>query len=318
VAGLKPLPSGIVPAVGGPRDTVPQENIDLPWVTTFLATDSWRLIATSRNQYDWSFLDGQRDRAIAAEKGIILRIRTNFAADTTEAGNSAAPDFIFADAGGPCARRSIDDGNSVFDAYEPWTDGWKTDFESFVSALGQRYDVDPVVRAVVISGFNMKHPEITTRNPTGTWDEGFDLHGYIQSLQWTTDLFAKAFPHTLLLLRGTALNVPSKSRRAGSEYDAFFAAIDHIRRNHPTQVSIGDTGLSDVTSSADSDYQHVASTSGLLHHFQVGKMSEVSATAAMAISQLALAAGAHHLEIGPADWGSDQVWQSASQLRWTS
>jgi hypothetical protein len=299
----------------------------MPFVTCFVASRTWAEINSAPGRYDFSFFDQEIDRAVAAgNKGIAIRVRTNFGG--LGPGATANPSWLYSDQvpPGPCRKRVIHERDGEFTAYEPWiARTWQRPYEDVMTALAAKYDTHPRVYAVVVTGFNFKHDELVADNQkvAGNWDNpspngvDFTEAQEVDRIKETLAMMDRVWPNTLKLWRGTSLNIP---RGTPTPYDVFDATAAEIRSVYGDRVSVGDTGLNDVTEPTEPDYAHIKNAQGTRHHFQVGR-SPQSPEACLAVGNLAVAAGAHHLEVGPLDWPApafNAAWEEVSRLPWAT
>ena len=201
-AGLKPLFGGIVDLTGNdPGNLTDNPNLDKPWVDGVRWREHWDVIQpTSLKTYDWSNTDAAI--AIVAAKGKKLTL-------SIAAGIYSSPAIYSGK--NPCTLFRCDtDGDGVDDSDMPFPDAnYLVKWDTFVYAMGAKYDKDPNVAMAFITGMGQQVVEFhvtKTKSDEKAWESLAvaarykDKSAAIQAAaQHVVDTFLAAFPNTPLL-----------------------------------------------------------------------------------------------------------------------
>jgi len=115
---------------------------------------NWSTIEPLENQYNWKSVDARIAQAAAAGKTVSLTVMAGF----------QAPAWVYTD--GAKSFKFVWDKNwgpalcSVQSMPLPWDSTYLAKWDSFVSVFGARYDSNPTVAHVKLTGLNSKTPEI--------------------------------------------------------------------------------------------------------------------------------------------------------------
>lgn len=311
---LKDPPQGIIPVKVAATGIVNACYLNTPFIKTVVATFAWSVLEPAMNVFDFSAIDTEINRVTAVGKTLILRILTNYLAPNS----TANPDWLWAAGGGPCYQRAINDGVNTFNAYEPWDTCWQGHYANLMGALAARYDKHPAIRGIVVTGYNMKYSELVTRNDNNAinWDNTsantnipYTDAEFEMRIKETIVMMMSLWKHTLIMWRGVNLNVP----RGRSDRYTVYDEIAKWAIPYGERLSIGSTSLQE-TDGADAVYLRIKTgTPGVRHHFQVGKTTPpVDQSECTTIGTLAIAAHAHHCEVGAADFQADDIASSAN------
>ncbi len=200
----KPFFGGIVDLLPGGNNLdklIDNPNLDKDWVDGFRWGEKWNVVQPdSLTEYDWS----NTDAAIAtvAAKGKKLTL-------TVAAGINSSPAIYTGK--NPCTHFPCDtDGDGINESDMPFPDAnYLAKWDAFVIAMGERYDRDPDVALVFISGIGQQGVEFHVTNTVANenaWNKLAVAAGYpnksvaIQTAaQHVVDTFVAAFPSTPLL-----------------------------------------------------------------------------------------------------------------------
>ncbi len=169
-ATRKPFPAGVVYLVGGNDPLSFFEGtlssvFDDPNVDLIRLRITWATIQpTSLTSYSWSRVDNAL--AVTAAHGKKLGI-------SISAGLYASP-------GDTSPRYTIDPADVTGTQPIPWNATYKSNWQTFVTAFGARYDANPTLAYIVITGFmqnNEMYLSKTTTDDDG-WNNRAILDGY--------------------------------------------------------------------------------------------------------------------------------------------
>ena len=160
----KPEPSGIYALVfgtgGQPADLTGNPLLQNPNVDGFRYKSSWKAIQpTNASEYKWTQIDSQIAIAAQAGKKIGLAI----------AAGLSTPDWVYTST--PVVYKyhmqetDPATGLSIGDQPLPWDTAYQTKWLNFVAAIGARYNNNPNVSYVVISGFMQSFPMTLVKTP---------------------------------------------------------------------------------------------------------------------------------------------------------
>ena len=201
---VKPLFGGIVDLLPGGNDLgnlIGNPNLNKAWVDGFRWREHWDVVQPdSLTTYDWS----NTDTAIAtvAAKGKKLTL-------SVAAGVTSSP-AIFTGSR-PCTHFACDtDGDGINESDMPFPDAnYLAKWDAFVTAMGARYDSNPNVALVFITGIGQQGVEFHVTNTVANenaWNRLAVAAGYpgksaaIQAVaQHVVDTFVAAFPTTPIL-----------------------------------------------------------------------------------------------------------------------
>jgi hypothetical protein len=232
-----------------------------PNVTGVLLTYNWRDVEPSDGNYNWSKIDNEISLAVGAGKKIALGITAGSWSPSWLYTEGAQPfSFVWSFGWGytPCSIQQIP---------LPWDPVFQAKWATFVAALGARYDSNPNVVAVKISGvnsleitlpqsvnqpINLNGSSCTTYNDIANWQAA----GYTRTLEegaWNaiTADFINAFPNTAVEAmmnpasfvpidqNGNVLSPPANGDKQGN-IDVINGAI----ANYGQQFVLANDGLS--------------------------------------------------------------------------
>ena len=201
---LKPFFGGIVDLLPGGNDLgnlIGNPNLNKAWVDGFRWREHWDVVQPdSLTTYDWS----NTDTAIAtvAAKGKKLTL-------SVAAGVTSSPAIFTGNR--PCIHFPCDtDGDGINESDMPFPDAnYLAKWDAFVTAMGARYDSDPNVALVFITGIGQQFVEFHVTNTVkneNAWNALAVTRGYrdksaaIQAVsQHVVDTFVAAFPTTPIL-----------------------------------------------------------------------------------------------------------------------
>lgn len=214
---VKADPSGIYALVFGsdglPANLAGNPLLKNPLVDGFRYRSVWQAIQPdSGSEYKWTQLDSQIAIAAAAGKKIGLSISAGL----------ATPDWVYSTP--PVVykykmqERDPVTGELVGDQPLPWDTAYQAKWLNFVAALGDRYDGNPTISYIVLSGFMESFPmtfvktmgddaavNALAQNPPAGYPGLTTRYtdssaAYIPAAQKIIDAFMKAFPNTSVIL----------------------------------------------------------------------------------------------------------------------
>ena len=201
---LKPFFGGIVDLLPGGNDLdqlTGNPNLDKAWVDGFRWREQWNVVQPdSLDVYDWSNTDAAIATVAAKGKKLTLSIA---------AGISSSPGIY--DGTRPCTHFACDtDGDGVNDSDMPFPDRtYLAKWDAFVYAMGARYDDDPNVALVFVTGMGQQVVEFHVTNTVANenaWNKLAVAAGYANkseaiqtAAQHVINTFVSAFPNTPIL-----------------------------------------------------------------------------------------------------------------------
>jgi hypothetical protein len=207
--GMKPQPAGCYDLINMGTDAAIPDITAKPFLTHdnivgCRIRPGWSVIQpASAAVYDWTALDAALAVCAAAGKKMGISI----------AAGVRTPDWVYT-TGTPCTKFELaPDDQSVNNAPPfmplPWQAGFQGKWETFVNAFGAKYDGNPFVDYVVITGF-MQNNELHFIGTVGdlaltdaiAQADGFiDTNdAYLPAAHDIIDMFVAAFPNTTLIL----------------------------------------------------------------------------------------------------------------------
>ncbi len=201
---LKPFFGGIVDLVpfGDHLDSLTDNpNLDKAWVDGFRWREQWIIVQPNTlDVYDWSNTDAAI--AIVAAKGKKFTL-------SVAAGVSSSPGIYLGNK--PCTHFPCDtDGDGINDSDMPFPDkNYLKKWDVFIYAMGARYDDNPNVALVFVTGIGQQqvefHVTYTLANETA-WNTAAVAAGYADksaaiqaAARHVINTFVAAFPNTPLL-----------------------------------------------------------------------------------------------------------------------
>jgi hypothetical protein len=141
-------PRGVYARLGAYDATVPQAALDNPSIDGIALYTNWDTVERQKGIFDWSWIDNVVAQAAAHHKKVSLGITAG--ADTPAwvyADGATAFDFTWREHWGftPCSRQRMP---------VPWDPVFLSRWKEFVDALGVRYNSNPNVSLVHITGIN--------------------------------------------------------------------------------------------------------------------------------------------------------------------
>ena len=202
--------------LGSPANTpdVPAAAAANPYVDGMALRYGWSTLEPAEGQFAWSALDSEIQTAASHEKKVVLSVAAGVNTPAwVYAAGARSFSLMWAETWGPlpCTPAEIP---------VPWDSVHRQKWTAFVSALGQRYDGNPTISWVHVTGVNSNTEEMflptaqggainvtlkgvpyscTANNDVQNWLKA----GYTRTLAesaWisTDEAFVAAFPHHLL------------------------------------------------------------------------------------------------------------------------
>jgi hypothetical protein len=229
-AQSKPFPAGIIrffsTKVSRPENDPSWNNVNLDGVRL---RPIWSDLAPSRGVYDWSSVDAIFAIAAEHDRTIGLSVTAGL----------GSPQWVY-DAG--ATKYDLRDGSGGSMPL-PWDQGFQRKWLPFVEAMGRRYEGNPYLGYVVISGLSQ---EIETRLSSSPADDAplralGGVDAWVAAAKKIIGVYASAFPTTPFFI--TASRVFTDD----DENDALRQVIDWGVATYP-----GRFGLMNATLNADS------------------------------------------------------------------
>ncbi len=165
---------------------------------------SWRELEPSEGHYNWQLIDDVLDICATKNKSLLLRISTCGLDDSTGAGQSDTPKWVF-DAGvKSLSYTGIDHNPHQMPVF--WDAAYLAKWSNFVNALGQKYDKNQNIQSIGITGGGILggtqivpdfvHSEANyqvLQNELKA-DDGLGQRQLVEHWKYVADLFPKAFP----------------------------------------------------------------------------------------------------------------------------
>jgi hypothetical protein len=234
--GTKPFPVGVY-------DLMPGDAVDRPilgiannpcWrnpnITGVCLRTDWNKIEPQKGVFDWTFFDD--GVAAAAEHNKLVALTVYSGKET--------PDWVYAD-----GARRLDltkvgrKGEMQVTMPAPWDQTFLEDWHVLVAALGKRYDSNPVVSYVTMTGPGRGGELYFVNSPQDLemLQEVGGLRIWVNAAEKIASFYAAAFPSTPCLY-ATGEPVP------GPEGEAALAAIvDYCEQYWPDRFGIRSSGL---------------------------------------------------------------------------
>jgi hypothetical protein len=207
----------------------------------------WTVLEPSEEKYDWKPLDDLLSLCQKSNKSLIVRVST-CGLEASEA-NSDTPEWLYA-AGVKSIMYKDKDGKEhkmpIF-----WDETYLARWSNFVTALGARYDKNPTIHSVGITGGGMLGgtqvvPDFLhdKDNYAALENELIKNHGMSQRQlvthwKYVADLFPKAFPNTSL---NFAINPPTPNRAGQDTLDEIsdYLVFRYGQRVYLTRQNVSD------------------------------------------------------------------------------
>ena len=196
-------------------------------VSIVAARCSWGLIEGTEGQYDWSYFDAVIAQAKACGKQCSLSVTFG----------TFTPDWVYAYTL-PAANITMNSGAVVVMPW-PWDPGYQQKISYFVQAMGQRYDQEPSVSYVAMSGMGRQMESFCVETPADV--AIFDSIG--GQLLWTQacsniiGYYAQAFPTTPIIM---PIGPPTPDQDG---IDSLDSVVSSMESAYPGQFGIRSDGL---------------------------------------------------------------------------
>jgi len=226
--GLKPMLGGLMTR-GVPNST------QAPYLGGFDVVENWADLEPSRGTYDFSFIEARL--ATARKYGMGIRFR--FLAGVN------APAWAKAIGGAPMP--AYDHQQKVTTTIGRfWTGEYQTAWREAQSVLAARYDADPTVREINVSGTGVISAEVmllmskdvvpsTGRTNGSYWlANGYTEAARQAALRADIDFMAARWQHTRLELGLDGMQTLDASGRTSSSTSAALSMWDNARAAHPS------------------------------------------------------------------------------------
>ena len=142
-------PSLVKPALGGLMTRGIPSSVERPYLGGFAVVADWREVEPARGRYDFSFIDARVGSARSFGMGVRLRINAG----------TQAPDWAKAIGGAPVPtydhQRKV---STIIGRF--WTPSYQAAWRELMATLAARYDANPTVREVNVSGTGVLSSEV--------------------------------------------------------------------------------------------------------------------------------------------------------------
>lgn len=239
LAAAKPLPSGIVDLANGhitaqnTLGNLAKHSWTNPHVAGMRFRTTWKDIQPSAAAFDWTGLDEAMRLATVNHKFIGL---------STSAGINTPP-WVYA-AG--ATKYNLRDG-SANSMPVPWEEAFLTQWTSFIRALGARYDSNPALEYVVISGLGQVVETYLAKTPADA-NALTALGGtsaWVNAAKRIIAAYADAFPTTPFFL---TMAYPFPCTNPHTQYDTSYLAQQEVVNwaiaTYPRRFGLMNAGLS--------------------------------------------------------------------------
>lgn len=227
-------PALLKAALGGLMTRGVPSSTEAPYLGGFAVVIDWREVEPARGRYDFAFIDARV--ATARKYGMGVRLRVN--------AGTQAPDWAKGIGGAPVKaydhQRNVETTIGRF-----WTPAYQSTWRELQSTLASRYDANPTVREVNVSGTGVLSSEVmllmaTDKVPsTGLTNGHYWLAaGYTEAqrqaaLSGDIEFMATAWPHTRLDLCLHPMQTLDAAGRVTSSVPTTMAVFDRARAAHP-------------------------------------------------------------------------------------
>lgn len=222
-------------ALGGLMTRGVPSSTEAPYLGGFAVVIDWREVEPQRGRYDFTFIDARV--ATARKYGMGVRLRVN--------AGTQAPDWAKGIGGAPVKaydhQRHVETTIGRF-----WTAAYQSSWRELQSTLAARYDANPTVREVNVSGTGVLSSEVmllmaTDKVPsTGRTNGAYWLAaGYTEAqrqaaLAGDIEFMATAWPHTRLDLCLHPMQTLDATGKVTSTVATTVAVFDQARAAHPS------------------------------------------------------------------------------------
>jgi hypothetical protein len=154
VAWCAPASSTVgVYALGNPNSPIPEAVLQNPNVDGIALRTSWDALEPAEGGFNWSLLDGEVGRARTHHKHISLSVEAGFHTPAwVFAAGAAAFYLVWDKPWGPplCSQQRIP---------VPWDPVYVSKWQDFIVQLGRRYESQPALSNVKLTGINSRTQE---------------------------------------------------------------------------------------------------------------------------------------------------------------
>jgi hypothetical protein len=213
--------------------------LENPKVNGISATIPWKMVEPGEGEFDWSAVDNLLSSCEKNQKYLILRISTSGVSENSENNEpiTDTPKWVFDT--GVKSITYIGANNKEYKMPIYWDDNYMAQWSNFIRQFGSRYDKNPYIHSIGITGGGDAHGTCVTPNfakgqttskeattisnakqmvDVLKKDHGMTPKQLVEHWQYVVDAFAKRFQHTRLNLN---INPPI-ANRGGEDL------LDHI------------------------------------------------------------------------------------------
>lgn len=202
------------------------------------ATIPWKQLEPGEEKYDWAVLDQLLKQCQSHNKSLVLRVSTcGIDLPDGDKPSSDTPEWVFA-AGAKSVKYMDKDGKPHLMPLF-WDQSYLAAFSNFISEMGSRYDKNPLLHSVGITGggflggTSLVPTDLSDKgDKSATAESGFTSASQIENhlrkkegltqkqivdhWKYVADLFPQAFPNTTL---NFAINPPTPNRAGEDALD---------------------------------------------------------------------------------------------------
>ncbi len=229
------------------EDAIPAEVLASPYIAGITVQISWSTLQPTPKDYAWDVLDGAISRAAAAGKKVALRPLAGVGSPAWLYKTAGVKKFTFTPESD--LYHPLEFGKEISLPY-PWDKALIGAWSAFVQALGQRFDPDPTLVRVAVSGPMYQQAETYLPHDEAVltdWAKNGYFLNVIQAVwQKMLDVYAQAFPRTPFTLD---LNpMPDAIDRKGATFSGLVpvAIAQYGLRRYPGRFFPAQSDLSDV------------------------------------------------------------------------
>lgn len=193
VFGGYPKAGAVAPPIGlfvcrGPNPT-PEREVDFPFVDGWLVRPGWDRVEPTEGQYDWTYIDTEIALARKLKKRVTLAIL----------GGPQTPDWVYRSGAKEFAYTMPVGPRGTVRIPLLWDEAYRKKWTALIKALGKRYQDNPTVALVHMTGATGNGLEMqlpAAPGDTAKWeDKGYTPERVISAWQEIMDTYAAAFPN---------------------------------------------------------------------------------------------------------------------------
>jgi hypothetical protein len=233
---IKSLPSGIYDLLPGDTPGTPYIGISndpcwtIPDITGVCMRADWAKVEPSKGVYDWTFFDQGLSAAAANHKLVALTVYSG----------KRSPEWVYADGARKLElTRHTRKGDRSVTMTAPWDTTFLADWEELVKAFGARYDSNPIVSYVTMSGPGRGGELYFVDSPQdlAMLQSAGGVQVWVNAAEKIASFYATAFPTTPFLY-ATGNPVPGPDGQK-----ALSQVVTYCEQHWPDRFGIRSSGL---------------------------------------------------------------------------